>query len=546
MDSNRAVNSNGASSACDWRGRQGDRPVRRFDVLAAVLAAALLASTCAGSTPGAAGGDPAVTSEDAQVASADVGSTTIPGTDRVATGPNIVVVMTDDQTLESMRFLPKTNTLVGARGAVFSQSFVSYPVCCPSRASFLSGRYATNHGVLWNSGPTGGYRRFRPGLAILPRSLQEAGYRTIHIGKYLNGYGFRNHRELPPWWSDWQGLVDPSTGQYFGFTINDNGNLVTYGDAESDYQTDVLADRTIAAIEREASVPGPFFLYLAPLAPHAAFGAPLEDEAGILEEDPTNLDELPRAVPAPRHRELFGNEPLPVDAAFDEEDVSDKPAVIQRRPRVNDELVDEITAAYRDEIRSLQAVDDAVERIVQTLDATGQLDDTVIVFTSDNGYLHGQHRLPFGKYYPYEPVIRVPLYIAGPGIAAQRHDSIVSNIDLAPTLLDLAGVAPVAEMDGVSLVPLLTGGAPEWRRAILLEGQAPGGGLRRPFRGVRAPGVMYAQYDDGTVELYDLRTDPFELQNVAGDPRYASVQAQLAATLARLQSCLGRACDVFG
>jgi N-acetylglucosamine-6-sulfatase len=463
------------------------------------------------------------------------------------TGPNLVVIMTDDQAASTMSYLPATNAVLGERGVVFDESFVSYPVCCPSRASFLSGRYASNHGVMWNSGPVGGYRRFRGDAAVLPLTLLRGGYRTIHIGKYLNGYGWRDHTEIPAGWSDWQGLVDPSTGQYYGYTINDNGRLVTAGMNEDDYQTDVLAARAEVVIEREAAIDGPFFLNLAFLAPHGEFGAPLDsDEEGDGEEGPLdNGEAVPLAVAAERHRGRFAEEPLPQPPSFNG-DLSGKPPMFASRRPISPQMQDQITTAYRTELESLLAVDEAVVRVVDALERTGQADDTLIVFTSDNGYFHGEHRLPFGKFFPYEPSIRVPLVVSGPGVEPHHSRSIVANIDLAPTLLDVAGLDPLEEMDGVSLVPLFTTDAPDWRRAVLLEGQPPDGPRRQPYRGVRAPGLMFASYEDGAVELYDLQTDPHQLTNRVDDPRYAETRADLERTLRTLQACAGRSCDVFG
>jgi N-acetylglucosamine-6-sulfatase len=465
----------------------------------------------------------------------------------VASGPNLIVILTDDQAASTMQYLPATNRIIGENGVVFDESFVSYPVCCPSRASLLTGRYASNHGVMWNSGPLGGYRRFRAeGSALLPLSLQEGGYRTIHIGKYLNGYGWRNHTEVPEGWTDWQGLVDPSTGQYYGYTINDNGNLVTAGTEAHDYQTDVLAERAEAVIEREADIDGPFFLQLAIFAPHGEFGAPLDSEdEGSGEEGPVDATRgIPLAVGAERHQGLFDDVSLPRPPSFNG-DVSDKPPLFAARPPLTPETLDEMTTAYQAELESLVAVDEAVVRVVDALERTGELDDTVIVFTSDNGYFHGEHRLPFGKFFPYEPSIRVPLMVRGPDVEIHRSRSIVSNIDLAPTLVDLAGIEPLTEMDGVSLVPLFRADAPDWRRAILLEGQPPDGLRREPYRGVRAPGLMYASYDDGSAELYDLESDPHQLTNRIDDPHYAETRAELERTLRKLQACKGRSCDVF-
>src|SRR5829696_5871671 len=186
---------------------------------------------------------------------------------QTATRPNVVVIMTDDQTLEQMRVLTKTRQLIGDQGTTFRNFYCSFPLCAPSRATFLTGQYAHNHGVLSNSPPNGGYTALNHNNT-LPLWLQDAGYFTGHIGKYLNGYGRDTAPTLvPPGWTDWQGLVDNSTYKFYNYTINDNGTLVNYGETEADYQTDVLTNRAVATID-EAVLDQPFFLSVAPVSPH--------------------------------------------------------------------------------------------------------------------------------------------------------------------------------------------------------------------------------------------------------------------------------------
>jgi N-acetylglucosamine-6-sulfatase len=230
-----------------------------------------------------------------------------------ATHPNIIVIMTDDQTAKSLRIMRKTIALIGRRGTTFGNSFVRFPLCCPSRATFLTGltgQYAHNHGVLWNAPPSGGYTRLDH-TNTLPVWLQEAGYYTSHIGKYLNGYGIATPpTEVPLGWSDWQGLVSHGAYSMYNYTINDNGKLVTYGEAEKDYQTDVLADRAEETIT-EAVRQQPFCLSIAPLAPH---GEMLSVTRG-----------LPNPRPAPRHLGAFNEESLPRLPSFNEPNARDKP-----------------------------------------------------------------------------------------------------------------------------------------------------------------------------------------------------------------------------
>src|SRR5262245_3724595 len=236
-----------------------------------------------------------------------------------AVRPNVVVLMTDDQTVESMRVMPNVKTLLADQGVTFDNSFVSYSLCCPSRATYLTGQYAHNHGVWGNAAPNGGYYKL-DSTNTLPVWLSRAGYQTMHIGKYLNGYGTRNAREVPPGWGLWYGSVDPTTYRYDTFTLNENGTTVNYGTGVANYQTDVYARKAVSLIAGRAADPRPFFLSVAFLAPHAGGPRDPDDPAG--QGTPS---------PAPRHRNLFRTQPLPTPPSFNEADVSDKPAAIRNR-----------------------------------------------------------------------------------------------------------------------------------------------------------------------------------------------------------------------
>jgi N-acetylglucosamine-6-sulfatase len=356
--------------------------------------------------------------------SAGAGSTQAPAR------PNVLVIMTDDQTVESVRVMANVRALLAAQGTTFENSFASFPLCCPSRATFLTGQYAHNHAVMGNAAPAGGYEKLDH-TNTLPVWLQRAGYRTVHIGKYLNGYGRRSATEVPPGWTEWYGSVDPSTYQFYNYTLNENGRTVRYGADPASYQADVYTRKAVDAVRRLAPG-GPFFLNVAYLAPHS--GGPRESD------DPANLA---TPVPAPRHRNRFAAEPLPVTPAFNEADVSDKPRGIRNRSVIGPGRVAAITEEYRQRLESLLAVDEGVAEVVAALRATGELDNTLIVFTSDNGFFHGEHRVRTGKVLHYEPSTRVPLILRGPGIprAAVRRQ-LVANIDLAPTIVSAARAAP--------------------------------------------------------------------------------------------------------
>src|ERR671915_1296004 len=351
-----------------------------------------------------------------------------PGANSQRARTNVVVIMTDDQTVESLRVMANVRTLLAGQGTTFENSFASFSLCCPSRATFLTGQYAHNHGVLGNSPPEGGYARL-DSSNTLPVWLQRAGYRTIHIGKYLNGYPGANRTHVPPGWTEWYGSIDPSTYRFYDYTLNENGRLVTYGSDPASYQADVYSRKAVDAIRRLAPATTPFFLSVAFLAPHS--GGPRESD------DPRNFA---TPVPAPRHRNRYGSEPLPQPASFNEADVSDKPAGIRSRPLLGAQQIANVTENYRQRLGSLLAVDEAVASMVTALRETGELDRTLIVFTADNGFFHGEHRVPSGKVLLYEPSIRVPLIIRGPGIPPGQHvTELAANVDLAPTIVAATG-----------------------------------------------------------------------------------------------------------
>jgi N-acetylglucosamine-6-sulfatase len=448
-----------------------------------------------------------------------------------ATGrPNVLVLMTDDQTLESMRVMPNTARLLGGGGTTFDRSFVSFSLCCPSRATLFTGQYAHNHGVLGNRPPIGGYTKLDKSQ-WLPLWLQRAGYHTVHLGKFLNGYGRDSPAtEVPPGWSEWYGSVDPSTYRYYGYTLNENGVLHTYGANRNPafYQTDFYARRAINMIGRLAPSAQPFFLSVAFLAPHS--GGPRESD------DPR----MANPVPAPRHRNRFAGFPLLRPPSFSEVDVSDKPANIRRRSLIRAPGQAAIRENYQQRLESLLAVDEAVAAIVEELRRAGELNNTLIVFTSDNGFFHGEHRVRNGKVLVYEPSIRVPLVLRGPGVPRGAHRrQLVTNADLAPTILDAADARPGRVEDGRSLFPLLRDRGREWGRDLLVEGAA---GVNGPFRALRNYRYVYVEYANGERELYDLQRDPYQLQSRHADRRYRTVRRMLARRLEALRSCRGRGC----
>jgi arylsulfatase A-like enzyme len=446
-----------------------------------------------------------------------------PGKSSATTRPNVLVFETDDQTVESMRVMPNVKTLIADQGVTFDNSFVSYSLCCPSRATFLTGQYAHNHGVWGNAAPNGGYYKL-DSSNTLPVWLQRAGYQTILLGKYLNQYGTKNAREIPPGWGQWYGTPDPSTYRYRNYTINENGTLVNFGTAATDYKTDVEARLGSDLIARQAADPRPFFMWVTFVAPHS--GGP---------KDPDDPSGISTPSPAPRHRNHFVNEPLPAPPSLNEADVSDKPAAIRNRPALTPARLRAIRENYQQRLESLLAVDEAIGQMMNQLAATGKLDNTYIIFTSDNGFMHGEHRVPQGKVVLYEPSIRVPLIVRGPGLPAGQHRSqFAANTDLAPTIVQATGAQPGRVMDGRSLIPFAKDKLLQSGRDILLETPT--------YAAVRSPNWLYAEYTTGEKELYQLARDPYELNSQHNNPTLDAMKTNLANRLARLRQCKGSVC----
>ena len=439
--------------------------------------------------------------------------------------PNVVVIMTDDQTVESLRVMTNVKRLLRDRGATFSQSFVTYALCCPSRATFLTGQYAHNHGVMGNAPPSGGYAKLDH-TNTLPVWLQQAGYYTAHLGKYLNGYGRTNPTEIPPGLQRVARLRRPVHVPV----------LRLHAQRERDARTPTSA-RT-----RPTSTPG-----RRSTSSTAARRRPSRSSSGSRSSPRTAAGRASPTTPSGRPlpcRPLATATTSPPRRSrrppgFNERNVSDKPVGIRNRPLLGAARIAKIRENYQQRLESLLAVDEAVAKIVAALRSKGELNNTLIVFTSDNGFFHGEHRVPSGKVLPYEPSIRVPLIMRGPGIpAGLRLTQRVANIDLAPTIVDAAGATAGRVMDGRSLLPVIASPGMSLGRDLLVE-RGPGQGT---FTALRAPNYFYAEYGNGEQELYDLVQDPFELTSRHNDPAYAALKADLAERLAHLRACAGLTC----
>ncbi len=437
--------------------------------------------------------------------------------------PNIIFIITDDLDAASASKVPSLKAYMAEEGLTFDNAFVTYPLCCPSRATILTGEYPHNHLVRSNGPPLGGFETFRElgrERSTVATWLDDAGYETALFGKYLNGYGNIGGNHVPAGWDEWYGTVGTTQ-------LNQNGQMVTY---ESDtYLDDALSGLAQDFVRRQERKDAPFFLYLSTHAPHAP------------------------AKPSLRHENLYEGLRIPRTPSFAEADVSDKPAWV-RNLSLDPSEQKHLDEHYRDRLRTMAAVSEMTGGLLRTLEETGKLDNTYLVLTSDNGYHMGQHRLELGKQSAYEEDIRVPLMIRGPGVpAGVSTDEMVLNNDFAPTFADLAGLPPPASVDGRSFASLLDkrkGNDPaSWRTAFEVrhwdnkndkptyENVTP----VPPYRAVRTQRYLYVEYEAGARELYDLKKDPYELRNLY-DSADQDLIAWLDSRLDALRDCAGDGC----
>jgi N-acetylglucosamine-6-sulfatase len=534
--------------------------------------------------------------------------------------PSFVVIQTDDETMEELydgvRMLngaeefamPNTLQLLGEKGVTFSRYYTPYSLCAPSRVSLLTGRYAHNDNVRGNVPPNGGWTGFQSRLAYthnLATWLQGAGYRTIHIGKILNGYGdapYSPGTEEPPGWTSWHTILNSDTDHYaYGYMLNNNGVVEgpygnsgswetrEYGEIDDPgcpyaplngkpcfYETDKFNQ---LAVEELAATPPeqPFYMQVDYTSPHGDFRKP--------------------AGPQPATRDIgrFAGAPLPDNRAegFNEGNVNDKPRFIREAPYLSATEIHTYRVYYQNCLAALVSVDEGVKGIVDELGGLGRLRNTYIIFTSDNGFFFGQHRLVGGKFLAYEPSTHLPLIIRGPGIKPNTQSGqLVNTTDIAPTILELAEVSPDKSIDGVSLVPYAKDPTLRSRRPLLFEsfvqtddveanGQAPtetstperaakgrargkllsgaarksAGSAANPpahasvvappknYYGIRLGPYKYIEWPDGEKELYDINKDPYELNNIVRNKNFAPIRAFLHNELVRLEECSGRTCQ---
>jgi N-acetylglucosamine-6-sulfatase len=412
--------------------------------------------------------------------------------------PNIVFILTDDQRWDTVRgFMPIVEAELLAKGLEFENTYATNPLCCPSRATILTGLYAINHGVWDNhNGPHGGFAAMDD-TSTIATWLDDAGYNTAMIGKYQNGYDATGGTYIPPGWDEWFILMD---GNYYNYTITDNG-VPRY--IPSIYSTDLFATEADTFI-RHAPADEPFFLMFTPRAPHGPY------------------------TPANRHNGAFADREPYRSPSWLEANVKDKPAWIRRLEPYEDYEIDTFDKEQIDSLESLLAVDEAVGRILDALEDTGRLENTLIVFTSDNGYEWGEHRY-WGKNTPYESSLRLPLIMrwdAGGIVPESTTSAVVSNLDFAPTFAAVAGVTPPTPVDGLSLARFFADPNAQFGRKGVLVEHTLGGKLVPAYCGWRTEDELYVRYETGEEEYYRYSTDPHELRNLASKPSMSDLVAR--------------------
>jgi N-acetylglucosamine-6-sulfatase len=402
--------------------------------------------------------------------------------------PNFIIIISDDQRIGTMQYMPQTQKLIFDQGVAFAQGFDTTPLCCPSRASIFTGMYAHNDGVRTND------NKLNDKYQTVIMALHNNGYYTGLVGKYLNTWLGEPRPEFD-YWVSWPGSV----ASYQDPNINVNG---TWG-IHPGYVTDIENQYVLDFLDRASKQNKPFLLVYAARAPHAP------------------------AVPAPQDKALLQALPPYRPPSFNEADVSNKPSSISSIPLMTAKQIAANDDFRRRQILTLFALDRNVGNMVAKLQQMGQFDNTAIFYISDNGMQWGEHRLSADKAAEYEESIRVPFAMRYPPLVPKPYveNRLVGNIDIAPTIYDLAHVSIPSIVDGMSFVKLLTGGA--WRDNILIESWPE----RGYWAGIRTERYVYVETQDDTSELYDLQTDPYELNNLINDPQYQSMIADLKAKL---------------
>jgi arylsulfatase A-like enzyme len=442
-----------------------------------------------------------------------------------AARPNILLITVDDTAVGDMDHMPQVARLIAEQGTSFADALAPTPICAPSRASLLTGQYAHNHGVLTVEGDGGGVHAFHA-QNTLPVWLQRAGYDTLFLGKYLNGYGDDHRPVVEPGWDEWRPTMGASSYNFLYPTLNINGQL----SPRRQYSTELIADQTDVLLRRQARTKNPWFMWVNYVAPH--HGEPSDaDDFDLLAES------IRTPYVAPQYRGTKRHVPLPDTPDMFRGNgggthVAGKPFTPSGRAAVR--------AGFRQRLESLQSVDDALSRTVTTLRRTDQLEDTIVIFTSDNGFMTGQHNL-YGKLHHYNDALRIPVTMRGPGIPKGKVvETAITNPDLATTIAALAGARPGRPQDGIDIRPLMDSGPR--LRVIPIEAYPVVGGTRPIYTGIRYGQFTYVRLRGGAEELFDRSVDPFELTNAVKRPENASILASLRRWDRRYHDCAGVSC----
>jgi N-acetylglucosamine-6-sulfatase len=406
--------------------------------------------------------------------------------------PNFLIIVSDDQRYDTMQYMPQTTSRVFEEGVTFERAYVTTAQCGPSRASILTGMYAHNHGMLSNEDPLE--------ETTLVEHLHNNGYHTGIVGKYLNSYPTSENDPPLPEFDQWVNMISGlDSALYYNPRLGVNGQW----DEFEGYQTYVLQDFALEFLARAINRGQPFFLMFTPYAPHRP-------------ADPASGDEF-----------LYPDLPKHNPPNFNEPNLTDKPVWMQENlPRLTTEQIRNGDGFRRKGIQSLNALDQSIASLIEYLDEQGELDNTVIFYLSDNGVSWGEHRLDLAKVFVYEEATHVPFAMRYPPLVAEPYieDRLVSNIDIAPTIYDLAGLPIPDNVDGMSLRNLVSGGS--WREHLFLEAWprgASGAGLQTdypPFVAVHTGEYVYVETKDDLSEFYDLSKDPYQLTNAIGNPAY--------------------------
>jgi N-acetylglucosamine-6-sulfatase len=463
-------------------------------------------------------------------------ATAFPANAAAAPRPNIVLVLADDLSMDLVDYMPRVQAMMD-EGMSFDRYVATNSLCCPSRATILTGRYSHSTGIYRNQPPDGGFETFRTieERSTFATSLQAAGYRTAMMGKYLNGYRPAS-RYVPPGWTEW--AVAGEAYRSFDYQLAVKGlagqpaQTIRHGRGADDYLTDVIHTRGRRFIRESVRAGRPFLLKLAPYMPHAPF------------------------TPAPRDRFRFPSVKAPRTELFNAPQLEHPPDWLPTAPLTPGEIA-RIDRDYRKRVQSVQSIDRMIGTIRNQLDRLGVADDTYVIFTSDNGFHMGERRLAAGKQGAWDHDIRVPLVVVGPGVPAGASNTrLAANVDLRPTLEELAGVRSPKRVEGRSLVSLLLQRPVlSWRDMTLVEHHGPPHDASDPdaqdrlagrppsYAALRFDAALYVQYDNPKrpPEYYEHGTDPYERRNLwpSLEPER---QAKLAEQLERMRTCGAATC----